>query len=244
MRFRLLPVLIFVAATMLTLKIGSIWQGVSSLRDGGDWAQSVAVAQEPAKAAADETRQGPDQPAPADAANTPPGITEEPKQDGSARAAEEKPKPVRQIDPRQLSNSEIRLLQALAQRRSTLDTREKSLNQREALLRAAEQKLVDRQKELLAMRSEVKGLLDDLDAKEKRRIGNLVKIYENMKPKDAALIFNELELPVLMSVVERMKVRKLAPIIASMNPEKARKITRTMAKRQKSATPRPAANNR
>ncbi len=244
MRFRLLPVLIFVAATMLTLKVGSIWQGVSSLRSGGEWRQSVAVAQEPTKGRADGSQQGPAQPAAADASKAPPGITQEPKRDETAGATEEKAKPVRQIDPRQLSNSEIKLLQALAQRRSTLDTREESLNQREALLRAAEQKLVDRQKELLAMRSEVKGLLDDLDAKEKRRIGNLVKIYESMKPKGAALIFNDLELPVLMSVVERMKVRKLAPIIAAMNPDKARKITRTMAKRQKTEPPRPAAKNR
>lgn len=250
MRFRLLPVLIFVAATMLTLKVGSIWQGISSLRDGGEWQQSVAVAQEPTKAGAEKNQQGAAQPALADAprgdaANIPPGLTGDPAVDPAAGGvAEEKPKPVHQIDPRQLSNSEIKLLQALAQRRSTLDNREESLNQREALLRAAEQKLVDRQTELLAMRSEVKGLLDNLDAKEKRRIGNLVKIYENMKPKGAALIFNELELPVLMSVVERMKVRKLAPVIAAMNPEKARKITRTMAKRQKTSTPGSAANNR
>ncbi len=241
MRFRLLPVLIFVAAAMLTLKVGSIWQGISSLRDGGEWQQSVAVAQEPAKAAAEKDQQGAAQPAPANAASAPPGLTEDPKQGG---APKEKVASARQIDPRQLSNSEIKLLQALAQRRTTLDNREESLNQREALLRAAEQKLVDRQTELLAMRGEVKGLLDNLDAKEKRRIGNLVKIYENMKPKGAAVIFNELELPVLMSVVERMKVRKLAPVIAAMNPEKARKITRTMAKRQKTVTPDPAVNKR
>jgi flagellar motility protein MotE (MotC chaperone) len=246
MRFRLLPVLIFVSAAMLTLKVGSIWQGISSLRDGGEWRQSVAVAQEPTKAAAEKDQEGAAQPAPpdasrGDAASAPPGLTDDPKQ---GAASKEKTASAHQIDPRQLSNSEIKLLQALAQRRTTLDNREESLNQREALLRAAEQKLVDRQTELLAMRSEVKGQLDDLDAKEKRRIGNLVKIYENMKPKGAAVIFNELELPVLMSVVERMKVRKLAPVIAAMNPEKARKITRTMAKRQKTVTPGPAANNR
>lgn len=226
---------------MLTLKVGSIWQGVSSLRDGGEWRQSAAVAQEPAKAAAEKNPQDAGKPAPADAANLPPGLTQDPKQAG---APKEKADSGRPIDPRQLSNSEIKLLQALAQRRTTLDNREESLNQREALLRAAEQKLVDRQTELLAMRSEVKGLLDDLDAKEKRRIGNLVKIYENMKPKGAAQIFNELELPVLMSVVERMKVRKLAPVIAAMNPDKARKITRAMAKRQKTPSPEPAAKKR
>ena len=104
MRFRLLPVLIFVAAAMLTLKVGSIWQGVSSLRDGGEWRQSVAVAQEAATAGAEENQQESPQPAPADSANTPPAITDEPKRDV---AAEEQAKPVRQIDPRQLSKSEI-----------------------------------------------------------------------------------------------------------------------------------------
>ena len=66
-----------------------------------------------------------------------------------AGAPKEKADSGRPIDPRQLSNSEIKLLQALAQRRTTLDNREESLNQREALLRAAEQKLVDRQTEPL-----------------------------------------------------------------------------------------------
>ncbi len=242
MRFRLLPALIFVAATMLTLKLGSIWQGVSSLRDGGDWQSAVAVAQEPANPAVGGDAAG-DQPAPAiNPANAPPALTSDPKPDGNA--GNEVTPPGRPIDPRQLSKSEIQLLQALAQRRSTLDSREESLNQREALLQAAEQKLVDRQAELLAMRSEVRGLLDQLDAKEQRRIGNLVKVYENMKPKDAAKIFDELEMPVLMSVVERMKVRKLAPVVAAMNPDKARKITRSMAKRQKTPAPGATADSR
>ena len=137
------------------------------------------------------------------------------------------------FDPRDLSQSEVRLLQALSERRKELDTREGSLNQREALLKAAEQQLVDKQADFVAMRAEVKGLLGQLDEQEKKRINNLVKLYETMKPKDAAKILNDLELSVLLGVVERMNVRRLAPVLADMDPEKARAITRALATREK-----------
>jgi flagellar motility protein MotE (MotC chaperone) len=55
-----------------------------------------------------------------------------------------------------------------------------------------------------------------------------------MKPRDAAVILNELELGVLLSVVQRMNVRKLAPVLAAMNPDKARAVTRALATREKS----------
>jgi flagellar motility protein MotE (MotC chaperone) len=137
------------------------------------------------------------------------------------------------FDPRELSQSEVRLLQALSERRKVLDAREYALNQREALLKAAEQRLVDKQADFVAMRTEVKGLLDQLDDQEKKRINNLVKLYENMKPKEAAKILNDLELSVLLGVVQRMNVRRLAPVLAAMEPDKAREITRALAKREK-----------
>ena len=59
---------------------------------------------------------------------------------------------------------------------------------------------------------------------------SLVKIYENMKPKDAARIFEELEMATLLPVVERMGERRLAPVMADMNPAKARKITEELAR--------------
>ena len=46
-----------------------------------------------------------------------------------------------------------------------------------------------------------------------------------MKPKDAARIFNTLDLDVLLNVVSRMSERKSAPVIASMDPERARTLT-------------------
>ena len=50
----------------------------------------------------------------------------------------------------------------------------------------------------------------------------LVKLYETMKPRDAATIFNDLDMPVLLQVVDRMKDAKAAPVLAAMQPDKAR----------------------
>ncbi len=56
--------------------------------------------------------------------------------------------------------------------------------------------------------------LEDLNAaqKQKEEAGwqGLVKVYETMKPKDAATIFNELSMPVLLQVLDRMKDAKAA----------------------------------
>lgn len=136
-------------------------------------------------------------------------------------------------DPRQFTLSEVRLLQALSKRRKTLDNRERQLAQRQALLQAAEQQLVSRRAELLDLKQKVERLLKLADKKERNRINKLVKIYENMKPRSAAVIFDGLEHVVLLEVVERMKVRKAAPVIAAMEPAKARRLTKSLAAQRK-----------
>lgn len=224
-KFRILPLLILVAAAMVTLKVGTIWQDIVGL--------NASIEALPAQAAEEnDAAKGGDAEKPAEGANaagenmadgkeTPETPTAAPEMTDSS------------FDPRELSQSEIRLLQALSDRRKALDGRENSLNQREALLKAAEQRLEDKQSELVTMREEVKGLLGQLDEEESKRINKLVKLYENMKPKDAARILNDLELSVLMSVVQRMNVRRLAPVLAAMDADKARAVTRSLAQREK-----------
>jgi flagellar motility protein MotE (MotC chaperone) len=227
-RFRILPLLILVAAAMFTLKLGTIWEDIAGLNaslnarraaaadDGASIAARTSEPQQPESQAAGEGGPAPEQAPPAEMPTAAP-----PSGDGA-------------FDPRELSQSEVRLLQALADRRKTLDSREYAVNQREALLKAAEQRILDKQANLVAMRDEVKGLLDQLDDQEKTRISNLVKLYENMKPKEAAHILNDLELNVMLGVVQRMNVRKLAPVLAAMDADKARAVTRALASREKS----------
>jgi flagellar motility protein MotE (MotC chaperone) len=70
------------------------------------------------------------------------------------------------------------------------------------------------------------------------RLRSLVRIYESMKPKDAAQIFDKLEINVLLGVVERMKEQKVAPILASMQPDRARQVTDMLADKSQRPPPR------
>ena len=117
-----------------------------------------------------------------------------------------------------------------SQRRQELDARDAALSARESILAAAEQKLTARVEELAALQKK----LQDLEAARKQReeagwLG-LVKLYEDMKPRDAAAIFNDLQMPVLLALVDRMKEAKAAPILAAMTPDKARDVTAGIAR--------------
>lgn len=44
-----------------------------------------------------------------------------------------------------------------------------------------------------------------------------MKIYKTMKPKPATEIFNRLEMPILIGVVERMRAPKAADVLTRMD---------------------------
>lgn len=58
----------------------------------------------------------------------------------------------------------------------------------------------------------------------------MVKLYEGMRPRDAAMIFDDLDLPVLVQILDRMGERKAAPVLGAMKPERARTITAELAR--------------
>ena len=67
-----------------------------------------------------------------------------------------------------------------------------------------------------------------------------MKLYETMKPRDAATIFNDLDLTVLLQVLDRMKEAKSAMVLAAMQPERARQVTERLAQmRAKANTVQP-----
>ena len=51
-------------------------------------------------------------------------------------------------------------------------------------------------------------------------------------PGDAARIFEALEMPVLLDVIERMREGKSAPILAAMDPLKAKEVTASLVERR------------
>lgn len=124
------------------------------------------------------------------------------------------------------------LFEDLTERRKDIESKERELAMREALLQAAERELEQKYSELEGLKQEIESLLEKQSSEEEERIQSLVKIYEGMKAKDAARIFNTLETDVLLSVIGRMSERKSAPILASMSPERARSITILLAEQK------------
>lgn len=127
----------------------------------------------------------------------------------------------------------MEIFEDLSKRRQELEEREQQLGVREALLKAATQELDRKYHELSQLRQQIEGLLETQSEEEKARTESLVKIYEGMKPKDAARIFDTLDLDILVSVVSQMSERKLSPIMAGMNPERARTITIMLAEQKR-----------
>ena len=129
-----------------------------------------------------------------------------------------------------LDNSEVKLLKELSKRREELDKNQEDLTVREQVLKATENKIDQKMTELKSLQIQVEAVMKQYDNKEHSKILSLVKIYENMKPRDAAKIFDELEMPVLLQVVSNMKEIKVAPVIASMNPARARDLSIELAR--------------
>ena len=126
-------------------------------------------------------------------------------------------------------NSQQALLARLSERRAELDKREADIAMRTALLDAAEKRLNERTQELAALESRVAALVDEKQAAEEEGFKAVVSMYEAMKPKDAAKIFDTLSMNVLLKVARAMSPRKMSPVLAAMSAEPAQKLTTALA---------------
>lgn len=215
-RIGFLPLTIFAATLMLTVKIGDIWDGFDGLING-----TIQVSEAIAQPAEEDAKPAAKDGQPAAGEKTaeqavPAALKDEPQGQISKLITN---------DPTLLTPAEIDLLQQLAERRQVLESREQEFEIRTGLLAAAESRIDKKVEELKVLRETISGLIKTFDAQQDAKLLSLVKIYENMKPKEAAKIFEALEMDTLLEVAERMKERKLAPIMAKMHPEKARDMT-------------------
>jgi flagellar motility protein MotE (MotC chaperone) len=208
LRLRLLPIAIVAAVGLLGVKLGSLWVTI-------DGASVVA----PARAEQAAEKSAPAHAVVAEAPATPaapPGATDH----------------VQPGDSLSMSPAEMELLQKLSERRAELDRRAAELSQREILLEAAEKRIDEKIAKLDSLQKDIGGIVDKQSEEDEARIKSLVKIYETMKPHDAARIFEQLDMPVLLGVVEHMKERNAAPILAALDPAKAKAVTLALAERR------------
>ncbi len=69
------------------------------------------------------------------------------------------------------------------------------------------------------------------DEAEAARFKSLVSMYENMKAKDAAKVFDRLNMRVLIEVVNAMISRRMSDILGQMSPEVVERLTIEIANR-------------
>ncbi len=217
-RIRFLPVTIFFAALLLTVRVGDVWRDLVDILEGAGIAAATAQQQTPVAAAG------------AQIAPVPPPGTEPEAAEGEpvtrSRDAT-RGRPIRKLgdDPSMLTQAEMDILQQLAERRDRVEKREQEIEVRNAMLKAAESRIDKKVEEMKNLQATIEKLLAAYDEQQEKKVVSLVKIYETMKPKEAAKIFEELEMDVLLMVVERFNSRRLAPVLAAMNPQKAREVT-------------------
>lgn len=230
MTLRLLPLLAISASALLALKLLGFVMG-----EGGQIAPiHGAIAQEASQDVPDgETASADDGPAD----ETP---IEEGGSDGDAAdIAGDAPPPL----PGSLeiggSAAERAVLESLGERRQELEQQEGQLDLREKLLKATEERIQKRVDELKQLEKQIEGVVEEKRKQEEGEIAALVTMYENMKPKDAARIFDRLDLPVLLKVVRQMKPRKMADVLGKMSPETAERLTVAIANSAESARPQP-----
>jgi flagellar motility protein MotE (MotC chaperone) len=222
MELRLIPVVTFAAASLLAVKVVSLvhfdgrlpFETVFDGEAGREFAAASNDVEITGSAAAQKDTPGA-QPAP---------VSKEPT------ALPNMPAGIAAGVPGGLSPAERALLERLQERRQELDTRNRDLELRENLIKDAEKRLENRIDELKDVENRFNGKGGELGAKLK----SLVIMYEGMKPKDAARIFDKLDQSVLVDVASVMNPRKLADVLALMNAEMAQRLTVELARRNAS----------
>ena len=130
-----------------------------------------------------------------------------------------------------VSASERAVLERLQARRQELEARAREIDIRESLLKAAEKKVESKVEELKGVESKIATETTQKNEAEATRFKGIITMYESMKPKDAAKVFDRLEMPVLYQIASQIAPRKMSDILGLMSPEVAERLTTEMARR-------------
>jgi flagellar motility protein MotE (MotC chaperone) len=248
--FRIIPVVLFAAICLLTLKVIGIVRGdgyiltsqpflgetlatrIADARLIEPKPKPTAEVKQPLAQETDITGSVPEtKPAvPPPVANKP---AEPPKDAGGTLVMIDANRPS--------SPAERAILERLQERRQEIEARGREMEIRDGLLKAAEMRLEARIAELKALEARVATAVQAKEDADSSRFKSLVTMYENMKPRDAAKVFDRLDLTILMQVTSLINPRKMSDILGLMSPEVAERLTVELAARATGEKPATAA---
>lgn len=199
----LLPVVIFMAVLTLSIKVNNVFDLFKHPESSVfDIAQSQAFAEEKN---AKETA----------------ALTQVLNQGASANTTTSPEK----AKENAFSQSEILILQELAERREALDIRAKEIDKRAIQLKVTEDEIEKKLQQLKSYEKKLEQLITQYNEKEQEKLSSLVKLYSAMKPKDAARIFNTLDTDISVSLLRGMKPAISSAIVSQMESDKAKAVT-------------------
>ena len=158
-------------------------------------------------------------------------VDEKPKEEGPAVTAPAVAKPDPAPEQAQVSPAERAILERLQARRQELEARARELDIRESLLKSAEKRIESKVEELKAVESRISTAAEQKSEADVARFKGIITMYEGMKPKDAAKVFDRLEMPVLIEIATQIAPRKMSDILGLMATEAAERLTVEMARR-------------
>lgn len=83
-------------------------------------------------------------------------------------------------------------------------------------------------KDVKISQKEIEDQMKAREAAEKKRISKLARIYDNMKPEEAAKALSDVNLDTVVLILQKMDESNAGQVIAKMDPSKAARVTQMM----------------
>lgn len=239
--FRVIPLVLAAIIGLVTLKtLGLVLEGGYIFNDRDAPAASSAKVTEQMSWAQDMFNfpSGRSRTAAVDPADITGSVTakkdEPPKSDKKPETVEAKaaePPAGLVLPDKPVSASERAILERLQERRQEIEARVREIDIRENLLKAAEKRIEGKVEEMKAVEARIGAATNQKTEADAAKFKGIVTMYEAMKPKDAAKIFDRLDMSVLIEVALQIAPRKLSDIVGVMQTEAAERLTVEMARR-------------
>jgi len=117
----------------------------------------------------------------------------------------------------------------LSERKKQLDAREEELNRYAAEIAKQKEDIEAKLKKLEETRSKISTALEDKIKTDDAKVDTLVQMYSNMKPQQAAKVFETLDEDLVIEILSRMKKKSAADILNLVKAEKAQVLAERYA---------------
>lgn len=127
------------------------------------------------------------------------------------------------------------LLEAFGERESRIEAREAAIRDRMHALRIADAEIETKLTELKAADEQLRETMAMAETASENDLEKLTKVYESMKPKQAAALFEEMDPNFAAGFLGRMRPEAAANIMAGLSPEAAHVFSVVLAGRNAEA---------